>query len=80
MKVKIYIDRYGKIVSLVEDKDDPEAPPAGTFPIPGCRSYELQLTDEQAEESLLVLHMNYELDLSESEPRLVPVGREYRQS
>jgi hypothetical protein len=80
VKVNIYLDRYGKIVSLVEVKDDSEAPSAGIFPIPGCESYEVELTDEQAEQQLIFLHTNYELDRSEEKPRLVRIRRERRQS
>jgi len=73
MKVRVYYNRYGKIVSIVEVKTDADHPPAGIFPIPDCESREIELTEDQAETSLILLHTNYSLDLSEGEPRLVPI-------
>jgi hypothetical protein len=73
MKIHIYCNNYGRIVSIVEIKEDKEAPPAGVLSIPDFKEYEIELTDEQASMPLIALHAGYRMDLTQLEPRLVPL-------
>jgi hypothetical protein len=73
MKVQIFCNNYGRIVSIVEIKEDREAPPTGILPMPDLRKYEMELNDEQANLPFIDLHTGYKLDLRREKPRLVPL-------
>lgn len=73
MKVRVYYNRSGRIVSIVELKDKRKAPPAGIFPIPDCNDREIALTASQAKMSLIALHTGYRVDLTQKQPRLIPL-------
>ena len=72
--VRIYCDKYGKIVSIIEMNADHDGPPAGLLPIPDCQSFDLRLSAAQAREPLIRLHTAYRLDLSAKQPRLARLG------
>jgi hypothetical protein len=73
MKVRVYYDRTGNIMSVVEVKTDPDTPPTGIFSIPGTNELVLDLTESQAAQPLIALHVGYFVDTSQKEPRLIPI-------
>jgi hypothetical protein len=73
MKVQIYYDRYGHIVSVISASADEDAPPAGVFPMSDSQRVGLELDSEQEREPLIYLHTQYRLDLTREEPRLVRI-------
>ena len=76
MNVRIYYDKYGQIVSIIEMKSDSEGPRAGIFPIADCESFDLRLTAEQAKQPLIQLHSTHTLDLTGKKPRLIPIKKD----
>lgn len=73
MKVHVYCNIYGRIVSILEVKEEKEAPPTGLLPMPDLKEYDIELTDEQSRLPLISLHTGYKLDLRREKPRLVPL-------
>jgi hypothetical protein len=76
MRVQVYYDRYGHIVSVVSPSAEESAPPAGIFPLPDSESFDLDLSEEQERQPLIQLHTQYRLDLSGHKPKLVPITRD----
>lgn len=70
-RFRVYHDAEGQIVSMVEIKEDEEAPPAHIAPIPGTHVSEVELTGRLAEVPLLDVHTKFKLDLREKKPRLL---------
>jgi len=70
-RVRVYHDAEGQIVSMVEIKEDKEAPLAHIAPIPETHVSEIELTGELAEAPLLDIHTKFRLDLREKKPRLL---------
>lgn len=70
-RVRVYHDEEGRIVSMVEIKEDKEAPIAHIAPIPETQVSEIELTREMAEMPLLDVHTKFKLDLREEKPRLL---------
>lgn len=74
MKVKVFYNDSGRIVSAVEIKEKGEIPPAGILRVPGCREIEIELSEDQARLPLIALHVGYSVDLGGTKPRLVPLA------
>jgi hypothetical protein len=80
MKVHVYCNNNGRIVSILEVKEDKEAPPTGLLPMPDLKEFDIELTDEQSRLPLISLHTGYKLDLRREKPRLVPLVSKRRKS
>lgn len=82
MKVKVYYNDSGRIVSCIEIKDKGDVPPTGILHVPGYRESEIELSEDQARLPLIALHVGYSVDFSGARPRLVPLvppkGRQTR--
>lgn len=74
MKVKVYYNDSGRIVSSVELKEEGKIPPTGIFRVPGCSEIEIELSEDQARLPLIALHLGYSIDLSGTKPRLMPLA------
>lgn len=71
MKVRVYHDRDGQIVSIIEIKDEKDIPPASISSIPDTEFFEIKLTEELSKIPLIDLHTKYMIDLMEKKPHLV---------
>jgi hypothetical protein len=78
MKVRIYSNNDGRIVSIVEVKEEKGAPPTSIFSLPDLKEHLVKLTNEQAAMPLIALHMGHKLDLSQKEPRLISIAPQRR--
>jgi hypothetical protein len=72
---RIYYDRHGAIVSVVEVKTDRSAPAAELFSAGDFASLEKRL---DTDESLLQVHIGYRVDLSAKQPQLVKIDKKKR--
>jgi hypothetical protein len=69
---RIYYDRHGTIVTVVEVKTDRSAPSAELFSAGDFASLEKRFATD---EPLLEIHTGYRVDLSAKQPRLVKIEK-----
>ncbi len=69
--VTVHYDGSGRIKAIIEAPRDPQAPPAGIQPLPGCKEWKTELSGELEWMTLLDLHVSHQVDVSGETPRLV---------
>jgi hypothetical protein len=63
--VTVSVDRLGQIMFIVQPAKAKDHPPAGVLPTPGIVAYEVELTEDQEQFTLLDLHVGHLLKVED---------------